>query len=554
MTTKLEVQGVSVLASGKHPKPPARFPIARTFRALNPTTGSNLETTFHAATPDEVDAVCRAAWQAYFDLSARSNDQRAAFLDTCATRVSDLGDELVKVAAAETGLGPARLVSERERTVNSLRMFAAMVREGSWVRASIDRGDAARRPLPKPDVRRMLRPVGPVAVFGASNFPLAYSTAGGDTASALAAGCPVIVKGHPSHPGTGELVACAIAQAVVEHGFDPGCFSFLHAGGERETAVGLELVRHACVRAVGFTGSTTGGMTLVREATARPDPIPVFAEMSSVNPVCMLPEALESSAKPIAERLYASVTNASGQMCTCPGLVFAKRSDGLEVFLRAMADSMNQAGPMTMLNRRVRAGFVKRISEITAVDGVDVRGGSPQAGHREEGFDAGSDQGSPVRCSAVVFRTNYGVFRHAHSLHDECFGPSLVVVACDDDDQLLAAAASIQGSLTATIFASGLDLPLSQRLHQVLEQRVGRVVYNGVPTGVEVCTSMVHGGPYPACNQPQSTAVGPTAAERWCRPVCFQSAPQTNIPKELRDDNPLRIVRVVDGKLELPPK
>ncbi len=526
---------------------------AGVFHAVNPASGQELPVEYQPATAGEVDTAARAAWIAFGDYGDSDPAARAAFLDRCAENIAALGDDLIQLAAGETGLGPARLVSERERTVNSLRMFAELVREGSWVRAAIDHGDAARRPIAKPDVRRMLRPLGPVAVFGASNFPLAYSTAGGDTASALAAGCPVVVKGHPSHPGTGELVARAIAAAVEQSRMPAGTFSFLHAGGPRESEVGLELVRHPCVRAVGFTGSFGGGSALAREAAARPAPIPVYAEMGSVNPVFVLPHALELQAKSIGERLFTSVTNGAGQMCTCPGLIIGVRSDGLELLTRTLAESMNQTGPMTMLSRRVRGGFVSRIEEVQAVKGVDVRGGSPQPGHRS-GTAHEKETGFAVRCSAVLLRTTFEVFRKNPTLAEECFGPSTIVVVCDSPEQLVEAAALVQGSLTGSIFAGGLDVVIAADLQRVLEQRAGRIIYNGVPTGVEVCAAMVHGGPYPASNQPHTTAVGPLAVERWCRPVCYQNAPEQMLPHELRDQNPRGITRTVDGVLEPPPR
>lgn len=290
-------------------------------------------------------------------------------------------------------------------------------------------------------------------------------------------------------------------------------------------------------------------MALAKAANERTDPVPVFAEMGSVNPVFLLAQALETQAKTIGERLFTSVTNASGQLCTCPGLIFAQRSDGLEVCLRTLADAMNKAGPMTMLSRRVRAGFIKRMEEISRVPGVEVRGGSPEAGHRT-GAESEAETGFPIRCSSVVLRTNFETFRRNPTLHEECFGPSTIVVVCENEEQMLGAAALIQGSLTGSIFAGGLDAAVAKQLQGILEHRVGRVVYNGVPTGVEVCTSMVHGGPYPSSNQPQTSAVGPLAVERWCRPVCFQNAPETLLPMELRDENPLAVVRVVDGKPE----
>lgn len=519
-----------------------------TFRAVDPETGGLLTPTFAAATPEQVDAACWAAWRAFHDIRGREPRQRAAMLDGAAQAILDLDDELIQTAVSETGLSPARLVSERERTVSTLRVFAEVVRRGDWVQACVDQGQPSRRPVPKPDIRRMLRPLGPAAVFGASNFPLAYSTAGGDTASAFAAGCPVVVKGHPAHPGTGELIAQALVRAVDEAGMPSGVFSFLHAGGTRETAVGEELLRHPCIRAVGFTGSFGGGTALARIAADRPDPIPVFAEMGSTNPVFVLSGVLDSQAEAVAERIASSATIANGQMCTCPGLVFAVRGSGTETLMRAMVDLLNQAKPATMLNHRVRANFTRRVTEVASVDGVELRGGSPQAGHRAVQEAEQVELGRPIRASAALFRTNMAVFRQTPTLREEVFGPALILVLCESEEEMAEAAGLIQGSLTGTIWASGTDGAVARRLMGILEHRVGRLIFNGVPTGVEVCASMVHGGPYPATNQPHTTAVGHWAITRWCRPVCFQNCPEVLLPSELKTANPMNIRRVVNGE------
>ena len=540
--------GRSIVASS--PVPPVQSPLMPAdakFYAVEPHSGRDLPTLYLAANNAEIDQACWKAWQAYHAMQDRPASDRATLLETIAARIGDLGEDLLALASDETGLGPARLVSERERTVNTLKMFAELVREGSWVEASIDTGQPSRRPVPKPDIRRMLRPLGPVAVFGAGNFPLAYSTAGGDTASALAAGCPVIVKGHPGHPGTGELVAQAIARAVLECEFDAGTFSFLHAGGPREMTIGQSLVKHPAVRAVGFTGSLAGGMALSRLAAERPDPIPVFAEMGSTNPVFCLPGALESQAEAIAERLYGSATSANGQMCTCPGLLFAARSDGAEALARALAKHMNEAQPQMMLTRRTRKTFAQRIGQVMGTPGVEVRAGSPQAAHRDAA-EADDKPGFAIRSSPVLFKASFEQFRKFPTLHEEMFGPALLLVLCDRPEQLADAAACIQGSLTGTIWASAIDEPLARRLQHILEQRVGRLIFNGVPTGVEVCPSMVHGGPYPATNQPHTTAVGPFAMHRWCRPVCYQNVPEAFLPPELRNTNPLNIRRLVNSQ------
>lgn len=514
--------------------------LSRAFCAENPSTGESRGTTYTAASTEEVDAAARAAGEAFPLVLERSARERAAFLDAIAAKIMALDQSLITLAGQETGLPAARLTSERDRTVNQLRMFAEVVRGGSWVRASIDQGDANRRPIAKPDLRKMLRPLGPIAVFGASNFPLAYSTAGGDTASALAAGCPVIVKGHPAHPGTGEVMARAIAHAAHESGFPAGVFSFLHAGGDRATQVGQELVSHANVRGVGFTGSFQGGMALAKLAAAREVPIPVFAEMGSVNPVFLLPQALEGSAGEIAERLAASMTSSCGQMCTCPGLFFVAKGRGQEEFARVLGEALQRTDPQVMLTRGIRDAFDRRVHELI------VSKASVAVGKEQSGPTSG-----PVRRAPVLLRCSFSTFQTNAPIRDECFGPGAVLVVCDTTDQFEVAASLITGSLTGSIFAGPMDAGIAKSLQRVLEQRVGRLIYNGVPTGVEVTRSMVHGGPYPATNMPHSTAVGAHAIERWCRPVCFQNTPDTLLPSELKNANPLKIARMVDGILSL---
>jgi NADP-dependent aldehyde dehydrogenase len=524
------------------------------FRAFDPARGIELEPGFHAATPAEIERACRGAYEAFTLRRGTTLDdkppsiQRSAMLEQAAANIAALGDDLIDRCVSETGLPPARLVSERERTVLQLRMFASVVRQGSWVRAAIDHGDANRRPLPRPDLRRMLRPLGPVAVFGAGNFPLAYSAAGTDAASALAAGCPVIVKGHPAHPGTGELVARAVSRAVAWAGLHPGTYSYLLAGGAREQAVGRELVTHPCVRAVGFTGSPAGGMALAALGASRviagvSDPIPVFAEMGSVNPIFILPGAMAVQTETLAERLASSATASVGQMCTCPGLIFVMRTDGVIALERALTDAFARAQAAPMLSFRIASNYAQRCSELLAIPGVELcSGSSPEP----------VEPGRPLRMRPALLRTTYETFRRNIALREECFGPSTILVVCNGEDDLLEAAGMIQGSLTGSIFAGGLDAALALQIQTTLEQRVGRLIFNGVPTGVEVVGSTVHGGPFPATNQPNSTAVGPLAIERWCRPVSYQNAPESMLPPELRDENPLGISRHVDGVLELP--
>lgn len=460
-------------------------------------------------------------------------------LESCAANLAALGDTLVSQACQETGLPPPRIAGERDRTVMQLRLFAAVVREGSWIDAVIDHGDPARQPLPRPDLRRMLRPLGPVAVFGASNFPLAYSVAGGDTASALAAGCPVVVKGHSAHPCTGELVARELSRAVSEHGFHPGTFSFLHAGGSRDTAVGSELVLEPTIKAVGFTGSVGGGMALVRLALQRPVPIPVFAEMGSVNPVVVLPGAArgDEPGGSVADRLAASALNSAGQMCTCPGLVFLLGDDRAnEVLIGRLAAAFDSAADQTLLTTRTRDALELRRADVASTPGVNLRAGR-----------SGAADGAGVCVRASLFSTTGEVFIAGDTLLDECFGPSAIVVRCQDEGELRACLERISGSLTGSVFAASDDRELAARVRSLLEDRAGRVVFNGVPTGVEVCSAMVHSGPYPACSRPESTAVGSAAIRRWCRPVCYQNVPDDLLPPELQESNPCRLSRIVDG-------
>lgn len=535
--------GMSILPPGDAP-PGAGV----TFRALDPARGAELPTSFRSATAAEVDRAGWQAWQAFYSTQDRSGHDRAELLDQAARYLSDRTAQILSVVTDETGLGPARVVSECERTVSTLRLMAGLARAGEWSQPSIDPGQPSRRPVPKPDLRRMLRPLGPVAVFGTAAFPLAFGAGGADVASALAAGCAVIVKGHPDHPGAGELVAQCIADAVRDTGFHPGLYSFLHAGGTAEHSVGAALVKHPCVRAVGFTGSTGGGQAIARLAAQRTDPIPVFAQMGSTNPVFLMPDAVDHQAGEITHRLVGAALAAGGQMCTCPRLVFLARSNAAEDLIKALARPFNDAQPQVMLSHRVRTAFARRVAEITGLPGVDLRAGSPNAGH-DGPADASARLGHSARCSPVLFRTTFGVFARTPALHDECFGPALTIVLCDSEDQLIQAATSIQGSLTGTVWAAPADIHLAARVHAVLEQRVGRLVCNSTPVSLEVCASTVHGGPHPVSTQPHTTGAGPHSIARWCRPVCYQNTPDPLLPPELRGANPLKLERLVDGRL-----
>ncbi len=519
-------------------------PSAAVFRALDPSTGRDIDRGYQAASESDIEEACEQAWDAFHDLCKVTCQERARLLDRIAGAINDLGQALIEVGVRETGLSAARLRAERDRTTSTLALFARAAGEGSWVRASIDRGDTSRRPFPKADIRSMLRPLGPVAVFGTCGFPLASSSAGGDVASALAAGCPAVVKGHPMHPGVGELVARAVCDAVEQTGMHPGAYSFLHAGGAHDHEVGRRLVVHPSIRAVGFTGSTRGGIALADLAReGRDDPIPVFAQMGSTNPVFLLPGALEKDAERIGERIAGSLSNSVGQMCTCPGLIFVVRGDSSERFARSVASKLREKMPETMVGRRTGDEYARRLRAVSDIPGVSVRGGSVP-----EGRGAQDDRERPAVGAPCLFTTKLRTFLHTPALHAETFGASAVIVECDRFEDLEDGASAVMGSLTGTVWHARGEEALVGRLVEILERRVGRIVFNGAPTGVEVCASMMHGGPYPSGTMPSTTGAGPQAIERWARRVCYQDAPEGVLPAELHDANPLKIRRVVDGR------
>jgi NADP-dependent aldehyde dehydrogenase len=507
---------------------------AATFQAINPATGGKLDTPFHNATQAEVDRALALADHACLARS-REPARITALLERIAAEIEALGDELIERAATETGLSSGRLQMERARTTGQLRLFARLVAEGSWVDARIDRAIPDRKPAPKPDLRRMLVPIGPIVVFGASNFPLAFSTAGGDTASALAAGCPVIVKARPSHPGTAELAGQAIQRAMMAIGMPEGFFSMLHGPG-RET--GLYLVRHPVVRAVGFTGSLSGGRALFDAAASRPDPIPVYAEMGSVNPIFLLPGALAARAERIAAGLHQSLTLGVGQFCTNPGLVVALDGTDLEHFLAALGKLIEETPPGTMLMEPILDGYEQGVRQLADVPGVTCAARSRQT----------ADHGK-TQCAAALFVTDADTFMRTPGLHHEVFGPTTVVVRCRRKEEMLRVAESLEGQLTATVHATDGDLADASELVAILERKAGRLLLNGFPTGVEVCAAMHHGGPYPATSDVHFTSVGTAAIYRFVRPVCYQDFPQSSLPPELQDANPRGIWRLVDNVL-----
>ncbi|MFA9477913.1 aldehyde dehydrogenase (NADP(+)) [Phycisphaerales bacterium AB-hyl4] len=457
-------------------------------------------------------------------------EDRAALLEAIATRVDALGQKLTDVAGRETHLPAGRLETERGRTVNQLRMFAALVREGSWVDARIDRAQPERQPMPKPDIRRMLVPIGPIVVFGASNFPLAFSVAGGDTASALAAGCPVVCKAHPAHPQTSDLVADAIAEAIGDAGLPAGVFTLVHTDHHAEN---LDLVRHPAVRGVGFTGSHKAGRALFDAANEREQPIPVFAEMGSVNPVVLLPGAVRERGDKIADGLHQSFTMGVGQFCTKPGIVLTLKGEATSRLIDRLAESVAKTPTGAMLHEQIAEQYVKSLGGLRAMAGV-------QTVAVVEAGEAGAG-------GAAVLRTEASEVIANAALLEECFGPTTLVIEAEDMDELERLIATIPGQLTATIHMADADQADAARLLPKLQQRAGRVLFNGFPTGVDVCSSMQHGGPYPATTDSRFTSVGTAAIYRWARPVCYQDAPASLLPPPLQDDNPCGIWRTIDG-------
>ncbi len=502
------------------------------FYAFDAATGEQLPIAFSEATNEEVDQAVRLAEKAFATYATISPGEKAAFLDRIAEEIENLGDTLIERCMQETALPEGRLKGERGRTMGQLKLFAQVVREGSWVDARIDTAKPDRQPFPKADIRHATHPIGPVAVFGASNFPLAFSVAGGDTASALAAGCPVVVKGHPAHPGTSELVARAILSAATATGMPDGVFSMVQGNSH---AVGTALVEHPLIKGVGFTGSFGGGKALFDLANQREEPIPVFAEMGSTNPVFILPEALASRGEEIAKAFAGSVTLGVGQFCTNPGLAFLPKSDQTQVFRKNLAAAITPIEAGNMLTGGIRDAFTSGTERLTRKEVETLA-----SGVKGQGVNA---------VTAKVFHTSYEQFSADRSLEKEIFGPSSILVEVNEKQHMIDAALQMEGHLTATIHGTPKDLEEYADLIPLLERKVGRIIINGFPTGVEVCDSMVHGGPYPATTAPQTTSVGTNAIKRFGRPVCYQSFPNRLLPAALKDDNPLGIWRLVDGEL-----
>jgi NADP-dependent aldehyde dehydrogenase len=504
------------------------------FQASNPQTGGALPPQYHSASVVEVEEAARLAHEAFTQYSQASGKARAAFLRRTADQFDHHKQELAERAHLETALPMPRLLGEVGRTSNQLRMFAAVVEEGSWVQARIDPALPDRQPLPRTDLRSMLRPLGPVVVFGASNLPLAFSVAGGDTASALAAGCPVIVKAHPAHPGTSEFAAQILTDAVAMEGLHPGVFTMLF---DASSEVGTALVKHPLVRAVAFTGSLKAGRALMDLAAARPDPIPCFSEMSSANPVFVLPGALRKGPKQLAENLFNSVTLGAGQFCTKPGVVLVPDAPEAKTFFEQVKALVEESHPFTLLT----AGIAREYGRATEARAKQVPLAAP-AGTLElsEAYHAQSK----------LFSVCLDQFIGQPELANEIFRPETLLVHCDSTKDYIRAAESLGGHLTAAILGDEDDLTANRELIRILERKAGRLIFNGFPTGVEVTHAMVHGGPYPSTSDPRFTSVGSLAIYRFARPVCFQGFPQSELPPELQDANPLGIRRLRDGKPE----
>ncbi|MDN5518637.1 MULTISPECIES: aldehyde dehydrogenase (NADP(+)) [Pseudomonas] len=498
--------------------------------SLDAATGEALPGVFSQATEAEVDAAAKAAASAFPLYRNLPASRRAEFLDTIADELDALGDDFVATVCRETALPAGRIQGERGRTSGQMRLFAKVLRRGDFHGARIDRALPDRQPLPRPDLRQYRIGVGPVAVFGASNFPLAFSTAGGDTASALAAGCPVVVKAHSGHMATAEWVADAIVRAAERTSMPAGVFNMIYGGG-----VGEWLVKHPAIQAVGFTGSLKGGNALSRLAAERAQPIPVFAEMSSINPVILLPEALQARGDNIARDLSASVVMGCGQFCTNPGLILGLRSPAFSAFVEQFKAHMADQPAQTMLNRGTLASYRKGLEHLRTHPGVRHLAGSAQGDHQAQ---------------PQLFQADISLLLGGDELlQEEVFGPATVLIEVADAQQLAAAIQALRGQLTATLIGEAHELPNWGWLGELLQEKVGRVLLNGYPTGVEVCDAMVHGGPYPATSDARGTSVGTLAIDRFLRPVCFQNYPNALLPDALKDANPLGISRLVDGEM-----
>jgi NADP-dependent aldehyde dehydrogenase len=503
-------------------------------QAVNPATGEKLAPIYIGGSRAHVEQACELAEAAYVTYRETTLEERATFLETIASEIEAIGSELIERAMAETGLPQARIEGERGRTCGQLRLFASVVRAGEWLDVRIEPAMPDRQPLPRADLRQRQIALGPVAVFGASNFPLAFSVAGGDTASALAAGCPVVVKGHSAHPGTSELVGQAIQKAVKACNLPEGVFSLLFGAGND---IGQALVDDPRIQAVGFTGSRSGGMALMKTAQARPQPIPVYAEMSSINPVFLLPAALKARGKALGEAFVGSLNMGAGQFCTSPGLVIAVKGSELDAFIEAARGAVEASGAQTMLTPSIHHAYQEGVASLSGAAKV-----------REI---ARGQTGSDYQCQTGLFAASASDFLASEALQAEVFGASSLVIECADEAEVKRVAEQLEGQLTATLHMDDADIDAAKALLPTLERKAGRILANGWPTGVEVGHAMVHGGPFPATSDSRTTSVGSAAIHRFLRPVCYQSLPEGLLPDALKEGNPLNVTRLVDGKREL---
>ncbi len=503
-----------------------------TYATFNPKENTQTDWKLFEATEDEINKAAQKAKDAFAGYKDLSGAKKAEFLIAIAEEIEALGDELIETYMIESGLPEGRARGERGRTMSQLKSFATLLQEGSWVEATIDTAQPDREPLPKVDIRKMLVPIGPIAVFGSSNFPFAFSTAGGDTASALAAGCPVIVKSHPMHAATGELVSSAVIKAAKRTGMPDGVFSNLNSSG---IEVGKKLVLHPSIKGVGFTGSIKGGMALYRLANEREEPIPVFAEMGSINPVVVFPSALEDKEANWAQKYAGSITLGAGQFCTNPGLILGIEGETMNSFIKKLGEEISQLDPTCMLHPNIHKNFESGKQELSNQGGVDVVA--------EYTADA-----SPNFAKQKVLSIAGAEFLKNPKLHEEVFGPFSIVVRCTDANELNAVIGRLEGQLTGTLLGDESEMSTYTDTIDALQSKVGRIIFNGVPTGVEVCPSMQHGGPFPASSDSRFTSVGTSAIKRWVRPVSFQNWPHDLLPDALKNNNPLNLMRLLNGE------
>ncbi|HVN92874.1 MAG TPA: aldehyde dehydrogenase (NADP(+)) [Terracidiphilus sp.] len=524
--TQLNMQGTSIIDGKSADSGGAAF------RGVNPATGEQLEPVYHCASVADLNRAADLAEEAFVVYRKLPGRERARFLRSIADGIEAIVPELVERANRETALPEARLKGESARTINQLRLFAQVIEEGSWVNARIDPAQPDRKPLPRSDIRSMMKGLGPVAVFGASNFPLAFSVAGGDTAAAFAGGNPVIVKAHHAHPGTSEMVGQVIARSVRECGLPTGIFALLFGAGSE---IGTALVDHPKVKAVGFTGSLGAGKALMQRAAARPEPIPCFMEMSSVNPLFVLPEALHARAAQIATGLFGSFTLGVGQFCTKPGLIYLPRNADADALVAEVKALVEKGSPAAMLTEGISKSYRSGIADRQKHGAVNTVA------------QASRDGASKMCAEPVLLEIDGADLLKNPELSTEVFGPAALVIRYGSREQLMELAREIEGQLTATLHGTEADLAAFADLIAILERKAGRLIVNGFPTGVEVCHAMVHGGPYPATSDSRATSVGTYSIYRFVRPVCYQDFPQAALPDELKDGNPLGIMRLVDG-------